>query len=234
MQPKQTPHVSGGAYLKDAVYGANDGIITTFAVVSGVAGAGLDVSVVILLGLANLLADGFSMAASNYLGTKSEREFVDRERQAEQKEFDDAPHEEIEEMGDILRKKGYSDEDVEMLLPIFFKNQDFWMDIMLKEELGIALGNGADSSTRSAFTTFLSFALAGFVPLVPYLIIDAGESVFTLAIIFTAATLFVVGALRSRFTGRNWFVAGLEMLVVGGIAASIAYFVGDIASRLVG
>lgn len=233
MPIKPTPHFPNGAYLKDVVYGANDGIITTFAIVSGVAGAGLEATVVILLGIANLLADGFSMAASNYLGTKSEREFMDRERKIEQKEFADAPHEEIEEMGGILRKKGYSETDINALLPLVFKNQDFWVDIMLQEELGVSLGDNADNPARSAAATFFAFVIAGFVPLIPYLFIDAGENVFNFAIVFTAVTLFVVGALRSRFTGRNWLIAGSEMLIVGGIAASIAYAVGHVAQSII-
>ncbi len=226
------PHQRGGAYLKDLVYGANDGIITTFAIVAGVAGARLEVSIVLLLGIANLLADGFSMAASNYLGTKSEHAFSARERKTEEQEYHAMPEEEMAEMHGILRKKGYSKEDSFTLGELLRKNKEFWLDIKLKEQLGIDTPNGDESPKRAALATFGAFVGAGVVPLVPYLFASGREGVFALAIVFTATILFVVGALRARFTGRSWYIDGLEMLFVGGVAAAIAYGVGFFVSAI--
>jgi vacuolar iron transporter family protein len=224
-------HRPAGEYLKDTVYGANDGVITTFAVVAGVAGAQLDYSIVILLGLANLLADGFSMAASNYLGSKSEIDYALRERKTEELEFHHEPEEEYAEMFGFLRRKGYIKKDAEILLPLLSKNKEFWLDVMLQEELGLAPPNTATNPLRGALATFFAFVAAGVIPLVPYLFIET-SAVFAAAAVFTAITLFVIGALRSLFTGQKWFIAGGEMLFVGGIAAVIAYTVGFLVSAL--
>ena len=228
-------HKRGGQYLKDVIYGANDGIITTFAILAGVAGAHLGARVVFLLGLANLLADGFSMAASNYLGTKSEQEFFTKERGTESFEYDERPKEELAEMRTILLKRGYKEEDADGLLDLLFKNKDFWLDIMLKEELAISMPvHMQESAMKSSLATFVSFTGAGLIPLLPYFLFSgSGDGgLFMLVSMATAITLFVMGSLRSVFTGRNFVLAGLEMLFVGGVAATIAYTVGGLMSRL--
>ncbi|TSC72062.1 MAG: hypothetical protein G01um101470_418 [Parcubacteria group bacterium Gr01-1014_70] len=228
-----TKHRAGGLYLKDIVYGANDGIITTFAVVAGVAGAGLDSSVVVLLGFANLLADGFSMAVSNYLGSKSGRDYAMYERRTEELELRHEPEEEFAEMTGYLRRKGYVKKDAESLLPLLSKNKEFWLDIMMREELGIGPPEKNGQSVRSATATFFAFVIAGAIPLLPYVLVSR-DSFFALAIAGTAASLFVVGALRTLLTNHRWYLAGFEMLFVGGIAACIAYSIGYFARALIG
>ena len=225
-------HRGGGTYLKDIVYGANDGIITTFAVVAGVAGAGVDSTVVILLGIANLLADGFSMAASNYLGNKSERDYIIRERRTEEWELHHEPEEEHVEMTGFLRRKGYTKKDAEQLLPLLSKNKEFLLDIMMREELGISPPEKDGQSTRSATATFFAFVIAGAVPLLPYFF-NSNGSLFGLAVVGTATSLFIVGALRCLLTNQRWYNAGAEMLAVGGVAAVIAYGVGFLVSTLI-
>lgn len=163
-------------YLRDLVYGANDGIITTFAVVAGVAGANLETIIVLILGVANLLADGFSMGASNYLSIRSEEEV----RAATGKESKE-PH-----------------------------------------------------ALRHGFATFLAFLLAGAVPLVAFILPFGGDDPFDLAVLLTALALFGVGAARSLVTLRSWWASGLEMLAVGGAAAAVAYFTGDLLARITG
>jgi len=161
-------------YLGDIIYGANDGIITTFAVVSSAAGAGLGPAYVIILGIANLIADGFSMGASRYLSIKSEQ----------------------------------------------------------------TLEHGAQESGRSAmadgFMTFASFVVIGAFPLVPFVFAISADSVFTISAIATATTLFLVGAARALVTTRGFFVSGLEMLVVGGVAAGLAYGLGAFVTAALG
>lgn len=162
-------------YLKDLVYGANDGIITTFAVASGVAGSALDPRIVLILGFANLLGDGFSMGASNFLALRSE---------------------------DAARVAARRD-------PI------------------------EPYPVRHAVVTFLSFVVFGMVPMVSY-VLFAGEGVFLTAIAVTLATLFAVGAARALVIDTHWLRAGLEMLAVGALAATVAYLVGALVSGLTG
>jgi vacuolar iron transporter family protein len=222
---------SGGRYIKDVVYGANDGIITTFAVVAGVAGAGLEASIVLILGFANLLADGLSMAAGNYLGSKSEVEYYAAERKTEEWEVEHLPEEETEEVREIFRKQGFEGKDLDRAVEIITADKDRWVSTMLKEELGLQEAD-AVSPFNHGLATFIAFVLAGFLPLVAY-IFHSGSASFNISIIVTALALFAVGASRTYITGRNWFRAGVEMLLVGAIAASVAYLVGFLIEQYV-
>ncbi|MDZ4229800.1 MAG: VIT1/CCC1 transporter family protein, partial [Candidatus Veblenbacteria bacterium] len=222
-----------GGYLRDFVYGANDGIITTFAVVAGVAGADLSAKVVIILGFANLFADGFSMAMSNYLGEKSNRDFVATEREREEWEVERLPEEEREEIRKMYRAKGFVGETLELVVATITANKNLWVDEMMVGEHGMVPMNGGNQPWKNAVTTFSAFVLAGFVPLVPYFAGLTARETFPYAIAATAVILFVVGSLRTLITRRRWLVSGLEMLAVGMLAAGVAYAVGAFLSGLV-
>ena len=169
--------MQGRYYIKDIVYGANDGIITTFAVVSGVIGAGLSVRTILIIGTASLAADAFSMASSSYLGSASERAAFPR-----------------------VRDEGIVERHTNPL--------------------------------TAALITFVSFVVAGLVPLLPYVVFRGDGSVFFFTAIVTGLALFLAGALRSHFTHRGFMVSGAEMLIIGGIAAGIAFTLGKIVSIL--
>lgn len=221
-------HSATGQYLKSAVYGGLDGTITTFAIVAGVAGASLSASVVLIMGFANLIGDGISMAIGDYLSTKSEKEYHAAERKREEWEVDNYPEGEKKEMLEIYRSKGMNDKDSEKIVSVLSKNKKAWVDVMMVEELGMI--EDTSNPLKNAVVTFFSFALFGLIPLLAYLVAHIFKfptsNLFVVAIILTGVTLFVLGALRSRVTNKNWLTSGLEMLVVGGIAAGAAYLVG--------
>ena len=232
IKSEELKHLRFGAFLKDAVYGANDGIITTFAVVASVVGAALSPVIVILIGIANLLADAFSMAVSNYLAARSDVDFARRERTVETKEVENSPAHETEEIKQILSKKGYSGEDLETMVRLITKNEQYWIDFMMHEELGI-VPHGSIKPVKSAIVTFSAFVIAGFLPIAPYLFfLKNGGDAFLWSIAATAIALFLVGSSRAIFAERNWFAAGLEMLVAGGVAAAIAYAAGYFIGQL--
>ncbi|MFZ5831895.1 MAG: VIT1/CCC1 transporter family protein [Planctomycetota bacterium] len=224
----------GGQYLRSAVYGGLDGIITTFAVVAGAAGASLSAGVVLILGFANLIADGLSMAIGDYLSTKAELDYQKTERQREQWEIETYPEGEQHEMIELYVAKGISEEDARTIVSIFSRNQRAWLDVMMVEELGIVESD--ESPVKNALVTFFSFGLFGLVPLLAYVALHLAPSVpvnrFALACAFTAATLFALGAMKSRVTRQNWIRAGFETLLVGGIAAVAAYVVGVVLGGL--
>ncbi|MBI2591191.1 MAG: VIT1/CCC1 transporter family protein [Candidatus Brennerbacteria bacterium] len=231
MRKENQQHVNGvSSFIRDIVYGANDGIITTFAVVAGVAGASLDSGAVIILGLANLAADGFSMAASNYLGSRSERQLMEKEYLSEEQEVAQMPGQEQKEVRDIFLEHGYNIQDSQIMSELIKKNKPFWLNFMMRYELGF--NPDQKNSLRSAYFTFLAFVVAGFLPLAPFIFFP-GADIFKVSAVATGLALFMVGALRYLVTGKHWLVSGLEMLFVGGIAASIAYFIGLIISRIV-
>lgn len=219
-----------GGSIKEIVYGANDGIITTFAVISGVVGASLEVKTILILGFANLLADGFSMAASNYLGSKSEEELAGSEYRRELKEIDEIPEMELREVREVLEKRGYGKDDAEAISGRLKNNREFFADFMVRYELG--LNPQGDHHLRAALFTFWSFVIAGSLPIIPFLWVGTSDT-FLVSSIATGVSLFVVGALRYFVTGKNWFRSGLEMLSVGGVAAVAAYGVGYAISVII-
>ena len=223
-----------GQYLKSAVYGGLDGIVTTLAVVAGVAGAELSAGIVLILGFANLIADGLSMAVGDYLSTKSELEYEIAERERERWEIENYPEGEMKEMVELYVAKGLPQEDAQTIVEIFARNRETWVEVMMVEELGIV---GTDESpVRNGIVTFISFALFGLIPLLAYVVARMMPSLpvntFVAACVLTAATLFALGAIKVRITGRNWGKSGLETLTVGGIAAAAAFFVGRLLGGL--
>jgi len=216
------------SYLRDFIYGAIDGAVTTFAVVAGVTGAGLSSGVIIVLGAANLLADGFSMAASNYLGTRAERQRVDKLRGFEEQQIDVYPRGEREEIRQIMERKGFRGRDLKRAVNVVTADRRLWVDTMLQEEWG--LSQYVPSPFRAALTTFLAFLGVGLLPLAPYLLAwtggaDGARSFYT-SMLLTGLAFFVTGALKSRHVVQHWLLAGLETLVVGGLAAILSYWVG--------
>lgn len=214
----------GGAYVRDVVFSANDGLITTFAVVSGVAGASLAPHIVIIMGVANLLADGISMALGNYLGIKSRIDFEHSSRRAEENEVKNIPGKEREEMETIASLRKIPSPRIAEWISIMTSDKRLWVDEMLVWELGILPEE--THAVKTGIATFVAFVIAGFFPLIPYVARMSGNT-FLYSIAITAVVLFGVGSLRSLVTKRNWFRSGIEMFLVGGVAASAAYFVGQ-------
>lgn len=223
------------SYLRDFVYGAIDGAVTTFAVVSGVAGAGLSSSIIIILGLANLLGDGFSMAASNFLGTRAEEQLREKARQIEKSHIQRIPEGEREEIRQIFSAKGFKGKELERAVQIITSDQKQWVNTMLTEELGLAAEG--PSAIRAALCTFAAFLIIGALPLLSFIWQGIFPSTrfdpFTVSAIITGLAFFVVGALKARFVGERWHKAGFETLLVGGCAAFLAFMVGVLLKGIV-
>jgi len=220
--------VTISSYLSDFVYGGIDGSVTTFAIVAGVTGASLSPTIVLILGFANLFADGFSMAVGNYLSTKSRKEYADKIRKSEEHSIIHIPEEETQEIRDIFAEKGFSGKQLEDAVEIITSNQDVWIDTMMKDEFGIFEDH--TSPLKSALVTFVSFNLIGFIPLFAYVLSYFSESfrtnTFALSIVLTSIAFFIVGSVKGRFVGERWIISGLETVLIGGAAAIIAYVAG--------
>jgi VIT1/CCC1 family predicted Fe2+/Mn2+ transporter len=222
------------SYLRDLIYGAIDGAVTTFAVVCSVEGAGLSAGVVVVLGVANLIADGFSMAAGNFLATRAEHHLLRRARRREEAHIAAIPEGEREEIRQIFAAKGFAGEDLERAVTIITSDMRRWVDTMIQEELGLPLRRRPP--WRAAAATFAAFLVIGFIPLFTY----AAELItpvhltdpFVLSAAMTGVAFFVVGALKSRVTDERWYAAGLETLGIGGLAAALAYLVGMLLSGI--
>jgi VIT1/CCC1 family predicted Fe2+/Mn2+ transporter len=214
------------SYLRDWVYGGIDGAVTTFAVAAGVAGASLSPAVVLILGGANLLADGFSMAAANYSGTKSEREEFDRLLQVEKRHIALVPEGEREEIRQAFARKGFSGEELERIVATISSNEAGWALTMMLEEYGLA--PVLRSPIVAALSTFTAFAIFGAIPLIPYLF-GAG---FLWSGIATGIAFFIIGSVKSRWSLRPPLISGLETLLIGGAAAALAYAAGVLLAEI--
>ena len=223
-------------YLKDFIYGAIDGAVTTFAIVAGVAGAGLSAGVIIILGFANLLADGFSMAISNFLATRAENQHRAKTRQRELEEIREFPEGEIEEVRQIYARKGFDGELLEQIVTVITSDTQNSVDAMILEEHGMTLQE--HNATRAGFATFAAFVLVGLIPLATYLLnwLLPGTiaNPFFWSCTLTVVAFFWVGAAKGKFVDQNKIVSGIETVAVGGIAAAMAYFVGVLLKGLVG
>jgi VIT1/CCC1 family predicted Fe2+/Mn2+ transporter len=219
---------AASSYLRDFIYGAIDGAVTTFAVVAGVEGAKLSANVVLILGGANLIADGFSMAVSNFLGLRAERQRLERARGEEERQISRVPEGEREEIRQIFAAKGFAGEDLDRVIDVITADRDLWVNTMLSEELGF--GGAEPSPLRAGAATLLAFIVVGFFPLLPFVIDDAVsggiEHAFAWSVGMTAVAFFAVGSVKARIVEQPWWRSGLETLAVGGAAAVLAYMVG--------
>lgn len=218
-------------YLQDWVLGGIDGAVTTFAIVAGVAGAELSTGIILILGLANLLADGFSMAAGNYSGVKAERDDYERLRQMEIRHIAVTPEGEREEVRQIFASKGFEGEDLERAVDIITESHERWVQVMLEEEHGAP--RIERSPLKAGAVTFAAFFVCGAVPLLPFLIGGAANALLT-ATIMTGAVFFGIGALKSKWSTAPWQKSAFETFAIGMIAAGVAYGVGALLKGLVG
>jgi len=210
------------SYLRDWVYGGIDGIVTTFAIVSGVVGARLSPHIILILGSASLIADGFAMASGDYLATRSEDEEFHHAEAIERRHIDGCPEGEREEIREILRRRGIPGELLSQVVESITADRDLWVQMMLRDEYG--LPEAVRSPWRAALLTFSAFLLCGFVPLVPFVI--ELRNAFPIACIATGLMFVLIGALKSRWSIQPWWYSGLATLAIGGAAAAVAYLIG--------
>lgn len=220
----------GVNYLRDWIYGGIDGAVTTFAIVAGVVGAELSSVVVLILGFANLFADGFSMAASNYSGTKADFDDYERLKQIELRHIRTNPKGEREELRQIYAAKGFAGEELDTIVAMICEHEDVLLDTMLSEEYGLTAVRR--SPLLAALATFAAFLICGSVPLVPFVL--AWDSSALLATAMTGAVFFAIGTVKSRWSTQRWYMSGLETFVIGMVAAALAFAVGAGLRGLVG
>ncbi len=188
-------HNFTGRYLGNWVYGSLDGVVTTFAIVAGSLGASLSLNIILILGLANLIADGISMAASSYLATKTEREFYRKEMERELWEMENMPDAEIEEIREIYEEKGFKGRDLDRAVEIITSDKEVWLKTMMVEELNLFLD--VRTPIRTGLVTFLAFVTMGALPLFIYFMSATflvGDSVMVATIALISATFFIIGS----------------------------------------
>jgi VIT1/CCC1 family predicted Fe2+/Mn2+ transporter len=224
-------------HFEDFVYGAFDGSVTTFAIVAGAIGASLSPMVVVILGFANLFADGFAMAVGNYQATRARIEYIQKERKREEWEIDHMAETEKDEIRDIYAKKGFTAELLDEIVKVITARKKVWVDTMMKEELGLIEDGRKPLDT--ALSTVFGFVVIGIIPMIPFIFIHltglsslVSES-FVYSIISTSAAFFLIGLIKGKIVKKSLLRSGLMTLLIGGIAATTAYLVGNALSNLI-
>lgn len=223
-----------GNHVGDAILGAIDGAITSFAVVAGAVGAGFSAVVVVVLGFASVLADGFSMAVSNYLATKSEKEAAEQAHREEQRHIDAIPEGQREELRQVFASKGFEGETLEQIVETISGNRQLWAETVVQEVFGLYTVE-AGKPFRAGLATFAAFLIVGVIPLVPFLFPAlAPEQAFATSAAATSVAFVAIGFFKGRALDQPPLRASLETLLVGGSAAVLAYGVGALLQSWIG
>lgn len=219
--------------LADAVLGGIDGCVTTFAVVAGAYGAGFPANVALVLGFANLLADGFSMAVSNYESVKAQGEYVDSIRRIEEEHIQLVPEGEREEIRQIYASRGFEGELLEQVVEVITADRAQWVNTMVREEYGVQ--TEVPDPWQAGLVTFGAFLIVGLVPLLPFLVSALSlQQQFQISSVLAAVMFFAIGSLKSFVLAQPVLKSGLMTLLTGGGAASLAYFTGALLRGVFG
>lgn len=221
-------------YLGEFVYGGIDGSVTTFAVVAGSVGAGLDSAIIIILGFANLFADGFAMSIGAYLSTRSEQDNYEKHKKVEYYEVETFPEVERQEVEEIYRQKGFEGELLQQVVDVITADKDRWVDVMMKEELHMMADN--KSAFTVGFVTYVSFIFIGLIPLSLYVwdyIWGFHGNLFLGTSVLTSFGFIIVGFLKTYVTETNRWKGIGETLLLGILAALVSYYVGDFLEHLI-
>jgi len=235
-------HEQSGGRLKGIVFGGLDGILTSFAIISGSVGANLGPVAMLALGISNVLADALSMGVGEFLSSRSYNAYVRKEREREAWELQNFPAGEIAEMVELFVARGMSREDASFVIQRMAKYKDFFVDLMMTEELALPVPGDTDNmdSLKDGCTMFISFTVFGMLPIIGFVCAGAlvpglsQHGLFLVACAITAINLFGLGAFKARFHDRQYVRSGLETLLMGGACAAVAFYVGRAVANLSG
>lgn len=226
---KESFHLEGGELIRQVTFGMNDGVVSIFALLAGLAGASQDTPTILITLLAASVAGALSMAAGEFISGKSERDYFNHEIEQERLEIRLCPEIEKEEIRRIYRKKGFSGKLLEDVVEQICADEDRWVKEMVADELG-STELHHELEIKPSIVIFFAFLFGACFPTLPYVLLGesglTGQQIFIIATIVTVLGLFTAGALKKFVTGVNWFKSGIEMLAVGMFAYGISYIVG--------
>jgi VIT1/CCC1 family predicted Fe2+/Mn2+ transporter len=223
---EQAPATGGkSGALRAAIFGLNDGLISNLSLIMGVTGAVSDNTIILIAGVLGLLAGAFSMGAGEYSSMRVQREVFERLIHLEAHELATEPEEEREELIGIYRGKGVPPDVAEQLVDALHRDPELALATHAREELGLDPEEGLGSPWGAAISSFVMFSIGAFIPLLPF-VIGSGTAAVIAAISLSAVTLFAVGAVLSRLTGKRFYASGFRMLFIAALAAAVTYGVG--------
>jgi len=232
MEERKEEHITGGEKIRSVLLGLNDGLISTFTLLVGVAAATLASSgsiLVILTGIAAMVSGAISMGLGEYVSSKSEYNYIKNEIKKEKAEISLFPEEEKAEVRIIFNKMGFDGDTLDACVEKITSNEEIWLNFLIKSELGL---EEPENPIIGAILTFFSFILGAFIPLFPYFL-DLNLVSLILSSVFSFGSLFIVGILKTKITGESWIKGSLEMLLVGAVAFVASYSIGLVLEQII-
>jgi len=230
---REEEHITGGSKIRSIILGLNDGLISTFTLLVGIAAATLastgNNAIIILTGFAAMVSGAISMGLGEYISSKSEFNYIKNEMRREKAEIELFPEEEKEEVRDIFRKMGIKGKLLDSIVVAITSDKEAWLDFLIKSELGL---EEPESPVVGAILTFFSFIIGAFITLFPYLL-NLGLISLLISSVISFSMLFITGALKTIITGENKLKSGLEMVLVGAIAFIASYSIGTYLEQLI-
>jgi VIT1/CCC1 family predicted Fe2+/Mn2+ transporter len=217
-------HFTGTAAVRDVVIGMSDGLTVPFALAAGISGAGVSSHIVVVAGLAEIVAGSIAMGLGGYLAAKSDAEHYESERKREEYEIVHQEQDEINETREIFETFGLTEEETAPVVDTMRKRPESWVDFMMRFELGLERPD-PKRALISAGTIAGAYIAGGFIPLSPYMLLHTASQAFWYSVIVTLAALAIFGYIKGKFTGAKPWRSGLQTVVIGGLAAAAAYFI---------
>lgn len=224
-------HTPKGRFIRDVMFGVNDGLVSTIGFVAGATGALMHTRVVLLAGFASVVAGALSMGIGAYLASKSQREFFESEKSRERREIEEVPEVERNEIRDIFTKLGFQKDEVEMIVNRVTSDKDLWVRFMMREELGM-MEESFDHPVMVAYLMSGAFVVGGMVPLLPYLVMEDVLAALNVAVGVSLVALFIIGVGKTVLTKQPWLKSGLEVVLLGSLAAGVGFVIGKIVGMI--
>ncbi len=219
--------------IREAIFGAQDGLVSTLAVVSTVAGASTERHVVLIAGVASGLAGIFSMAAGEYIGSKSQQEIFEAQIREERDEVHERPGEAEAEIAYLLEEDGLPRDSAVHVAAVMAEHPEVLLKTMVQKELGLEVEPEEGSPLQGALVMGAAFGLGAIPPILPHLFLSDDTAVIA-SVVVTLAVLFAIGVVKSRWTHRSWLASGAEILIVGAVAGVAGYFFGSFLPTILG
>jgi VIT1/CCC1 family predicted Fe2+/Mn2+ transporter len=220
--PHAEKHFEASATVRDVVIGMSDGLTVPFALAAGLSGTVAQTGIIVIAGLAEIVAGSIAMGLGGYLAARTDRDHYESERQREYRETVDLPDKEKEEVADVFRGYGMSEEHIGPVVAAISADRKHWVDFMMKFELGFEEPD-PKRARNSAATIAASYIAGGLVPLAPYMLIPDLRRALEISVVVTLIALFVFGYFKGRMTGISPFRGGLQTVVIGGLASAAAF-----------
>jgi len=220
--PHVEKHFEASAAVRDVVIGMSDGLTVPFALAAGLSGTVASTTIVVVAGLAEIAAGSIAMGLGGYLAARTDRDHYESERERELRETVELPDKETDEVADVFRGFGMTEEEIAPVVRAISADQKRWVDFMMRFELGLEEID-PKRARNSAITIAASYIAGGLVPLAPYMLMPTLDRALQLSVVVTLLALFVFGFVKGRLTGISPWRGGLQTIVIGGLASAAAY-----------